>query len=275
MGRVGRRGGAGTTLSFVFQATFFALVHSTQDDSDHRIEPPLDGDVAHSVVVEASAFSSQLSTVDGPGTIMAVAGNEVEFPAGNTVYIRARDMFGNARKGWLDSFVMDPMMKTPLSARVAFSGDGTYELTFWWNTPLSQVAYELCQGPASDEMAVATMNGCQAQDVPGADRIIHAAQIYVHKPTAAALTDASKTRLTCLTQAAGRSCGSTQAVAGVEASFVIEAMDERGQAQLSGSDTFTAALDGVERVTASVRHLRLNYYECVSLQYALAFKIVT
>ena len=141
------------------------------------------------------------------------------------------------------------------------SGGGKYEVNFWWDTPHSQVVYQICSSPTFAEQIAVTVLGCEskAQSSDGG-RVIESSQIFVHQPSAAAPTDARATILTCLT---GFPCGSTNAVAGIEASFVIQAMDARGLPQFSGTDNYTVTLVGPEQVVASVRHLRLNYYEYV------------
>jgi hypothetical protein len=219
--------------------------------------------------IQPAGLCTQRSFIDGPGTVMAVAGNEEQFPAGNKVVVHAMDVFGNAREGGIDAFVLDPLMDSAVVAAMLHVGGGKYEITFWWSTPNLQEAYDICPG-VSTTSSVAVIGGCKRsrEDVQNSDSVVGSASIFIHHPTGDTETDPKMATVTCLVDTAKHGVCGSEATAGVETSFAIEARDSRGRAQYGGHDSYSAVLTGPERIKASVRHLRLNYYECV---YALYF----
>lgn len=213
-------------------------------------------------VVQVAGLSARESYVEGRGTVVALSGSESLLPAGNLVFVYARDRFGNVRAGGDDLFAMDPLMDTSLEAVQRHIGGGKYEIVYWWDTLHPKVAYEVCPRAAVTS-AVAQLGECQTRRQPlEDDRVIAYVEIMTDRTEAVGQTDARASTTTCLTQSGAHSpCGQAQASAGVSASFAIESKNEFGAARYSGHDAFLVTLDGPERLDAHVRHLRLNYYE--------------
>ena len=223
---------------------------------------PLLGESAIStpVHVGVAELSARESFTEGQGTVLAVAGNELQYPSGNLVFVHARDRFGNVRETGKDLFSMDPLMVAALHATQLYIGGGSYQLTYWWETQHSRVAYEVCPR-SGDSTSVARLGQCQSRAYPADDdRALAYSEVMVTAASPVGPTSAHTSGTTCLA-GAHDACGRLQAVAGEQASFAIEARTASGAAHYGDRDFFLVTLDGQDRVDAQVSHLRLNYYE--------------
>jgi hypothetical protein len=212
------------------------------------------------VHVDVAELSARQSFTEGQGTLVAVSGNQLQHPSGNLVYVHARDRFGNIRDSGDDLFSMDPLMLATLHATQLYIGGGSYQLTYWWETQHSRIAYEIC--PRSEgSKSVAQLAQCQTRTYPaGDDRALAYLEVMVAAAIPVGHTSARASSTTCLA-ATHDTCGRAQAVAGAQASFAIEARTSSGAAHYGERDVFLVTLDGQDRVDAQVSHLRLNYYE--------------
>jgi len=213
-----------------------------------------------SVRVDVAELSARESFTEGQGTVVAVSGNQLQHPPGNLLFVHARDRFGNIRESGDDLFSMDPLMLAALHATQLYIGGGSYQLTYWWETQHSRVAYEVCPRTAGSK-SVAQLGQCQSRTYPaGDDRALAYLEVMVAAAIPIGHTSARASSTTCLS-ATHDSCGRAQAVAGTQASFAIEARTSSGAAHYGESDVFLVTLDGQSHVDAQVSHLRLNYYE--------------
>ena len=167
-------------------------------------------------------------------------------------------MYGNPRGSGSDYFAIDPLMQTDVTAVQEYVGDAVYEVTFWWITGYEVVAYEICA--RSEEAEVADPLSCK-DAISADDRIVAEVTARVMESSASLEkreTDLFMTTTGCSAGPVGF-CGDTTAMAGTNASFLIEAYSKFGPSY-GGLDEFEVQLVGPDAVVADVAHLRLHFY---------------
>eukprot|EP01051_Picozoa_sp_SAG22_P001122 SAG22_NODE_40_length_25739_cov_38.630031_5_plen_4683_part_00 len=211
------------------------------------------------ILIGPGPLSAKASYACGPALSIVDQGRRQDFAAGNTLHIHARDAYGNARVEGSDSFALDPLMQSDITAIQRHTSNGVYEMTFWWVTTYEVVAFEICPQPTSAETAYPF--ACKAA-TSADDRIIAAVTARVVESSASLQkrdTDLWMTATGCAAGPTG-SCGDSIAVAGSVSNFVIEAFSEFGPSYGS-EDAFGVQLVGPALVTANVTHSRLHFYD--------------